>query len=178
MTKCKELFLKYGGHKLAAGLSLEEKNIELFRKRLNEACVLTEDDLEEKIIIDVPMPLSYVSYGFMQELNLLEPFGMGNTKPVFAQKNLKFLSMRIMGKNSNMAKFVAEDEEGNRFSLILFRHLEQFLEDVERKYGKKAVMELQNQKSRGNILMNIIYYPSINEYMGKQEIQFIIQNWN
>ena len=177
LSKCKELFLKFGGHKLAAGLSLEEKNIDVFRTRMNQNCVLTKEDMEEKIRIDVPMPLSYVTGNFLKELELLEPFGTGNPKPVFAQKNLKFLSMRGMGKLKNMAKFSVEDENGNRFSLILFRNLEGFLEDIEKKYGQEILEKFKNQNRNSKVIMNVIYYPTMNEYMGKQEIQYVIQNW-
>lgn len=178
MNKCKELFLKFGGHKLAAGLSLEEKNIEKFRTALNQNCSLTKEDMEEKIVIDVPMPMSYVTNDFLQELELLEPFGVGNSKPVFAQKEITFLSMRIMGKNRNMAKFSAEDEKGNRFSLVLFRHLDEFFKDVEKKYGYDVLEHFRSGRSNVGFKMNIIYYPSINEYMGRQEIQYVLQNWN
>ena len=177
MNQCKELFLKFGGHKLAAGLSLEEKNVEKFRIALNENCKLTPEDMEEKILIDVPMPMSYVTMDFLKELELLEPFGVGNQKPVFAQKNVSFLSMRVMGKNKNMAKFSVEDENGNRFSLVLFRHLDEFLEDIKKKYGQEIWESFMNQNRGCRVNMNIIYYPSLNEYMGKQEIQYVIQNW-
>lgn len=178
LSKCKELFLKFGGHKLAAGLSLEEKNVELFRKVINEKCTLTENDMEEKIVIDVPMPFSYVTDGFLKELELLEPFGTGNPKPVFAQAKMRFLSMRIMGKLKNMAKFTVEDEWGGRYSLVLFRNLEEFLGDVERKYGKSVLDSFVKQNRNCGIEMNIIYYPSVNEYMGRQEIQYIMQKWS
>lgn len=178
LNKCKELFLKFGGHKLAAGMSLEEKNVEKLRKTLNKNCELTPEDMEEKIVIDVPMPLSYVTGAFLKELELLEPFGVGNPKPVFAQKELKFLSMRIMGKNRNMAKFSVEDENGKRFSLVLFRGLEKFLEDIGKKYGQEILELFESQNKNSGVKMSVIYYPSLNDYMGKQEIQFVIQNWS
>lgn len=178
LSKCKELFLKYGGHKLAAGLSLEEDKVEVLRKVLNENCTLTEEDMEEKIVIDVPMPLSFVTKDFLKQLELLEPFGVGNAKPVFAQKNLTFLSMQKMGKNKNMAKFSVADEEGKRFTMILFRDLEQFLETVEQKYGSKVLQDFMGNRAGAAVKMNVIYYPSINEFRGAQELQFVIQHWN
>ena len=178
LNKCKDLFLKFGGHKMAAGLSLEEKNVEKFRKTLNENCSLTKEDMEEKILIDVPMPLSYVTEDFLKELELLEPFGTGNPKPVFACKDLKFLSIRIMGKNKNMAKFSVEDGQGNRFSLVCFRHLEKFLETVGNKYGQEILDLFLNQNKHSGVRMSVIYYPSLNEYMGKREIQYVMQNWS
>ncbi|MBQ9991416.1 MAG: single-stranded-DNA-specific exonuclease RecJ [Lachnospiraceae bacterium] len=177
MTRCKELFTKYGGHRLAAGLSLDEEKVELFRQRLNENCTLTKEDMEEKILIDVPMPLSYVTFGFLDELKLLEPFGMGNTKPVFGQKNLRFLSVRRMGKNQDMARFTVEDGEKRRFLLLLFRGLEQFIEDIQKKYGEDAAQTFL-EKGEGDIRMDITYYPSVNTFRGRRELQFILQNWN
>ena len=178
LSKCKELFLKYGGHKLAAGLSLEEDNVEVLRKVLNENCTLTEEDMEEKIVIDVPMPLSFVTKDFLKQLELLEPFGVGNAKPIFAQKNITFLSMQKMGKNKNMAKFSVSDEEGKRFTLVLFRDLEQFLESVEQKYGSKTLQDFVGNRAGVAVKMNVIYYPSINEFRGAQELQFVMQHWN
>ena len=178
LSKCKELFLKYGGHKLAAGLSLEEDKVEVLRKVLNENCTLTEEDMEEKIIIDVPMPLSFVTKDFLKQLELLEPFGVGNAKPVFAQKNLTFFSMQKMGKNKNMAKFSVADEEGKRFAMVLFRDLEKFLETVEQKYGGKVLQDFMGNRAGATVKMNVIYYPSINEFRGAQELQFVIQHWN
>ena len=178
LSKCKELFLKYGGHKLAAGLSLEEDNVEVLRKVLNENCTLTEEDMEEKIVIDVPMPLSFVTKDFLKQLELLEPFGVGNAKPIFAQKNITFLSMQKIGKNKNMAKFSVSDEEGKRFTLVLFRDLEQFLESVEQKYGSKTLQDFVGNRAGVAVKMNVIYYPSINEFRGAQELQFVMQHWN
>jgi len=177
MSKCKELFLKFGGHKLAAGLSIEEKNVEVFRKTLNENCSLTKEDLEEKVSIDLSMPLSYATEDFVKELELLEPFGPGNPKPVFAQKNLTFLSMRIMGKSGNMAKFAVEDENGMRYSMVLFRNLDGFLKDVEQKFGPDVSHAFMNQNRNSGVKMHVIYYPSVNEYMGRREMQYVIQNW-
>ena len=177
LSKCKELFLKFGGHKLAAGLSIEEKNVEAFRKTLNENCSLTKEDLEEKVSIDLSMPLSYATEDFVKELELLEPFGPGNPKPVFAQKNLTFLSMRIMGKSGNMAKFAVEDENGMRYSMVLFRNLDGFLKDVEQKFGPDVSHAFMNQNRNSGVKMHVIYYPSVNEYMGRREMQYVMQNW-
>ena len=178
LNKCKELFIKFGGHKLAAGLSLKEENVEILKDTLNQNCTLTAEEMEEKILIDVPMPLSYVTNDFLKELELLEPFGTGNPKPVFAQKDVKFLSIRIMGKNGNMAKFSVEDEQGKRFSLVCFWHMEKFLEDVGNKYGQETLDLFLSQNKNSGVKMSVIYYPSLNEYMGKREIQYVMQNWS
>lgn len=178
MTRCKELFLKYGGHRLAAGLSLEEDKIELLRQTLNQNCRLSDEEMEEKILIDVPMPLSFVTKGFLEELKLLEPFGMGNPKPLFGQKNLHFLSVKLMGKSRNMARFTVEDGENNRFMLVLFKDWEQFREDIEKKYGKTKVISWIEQGQDEVIIMDITYYPSLNTFRGRQTLQYILQNWN
>ena len=120
MTKCSSFFTKYGGHKMAAGLSMREEDVEPFRQKINEICTLTEDDLQEKIHIDVPMPVSYVSFRLVEELELLEPFGTGNPKPVFAQKDLKFVSARALGKAGNVLRFTVEDSEQKRWEMMYF----------------------------------------------------------
>jgi single-stranded-DNA-specific exonuclease len=179
MTKCRDLFIKFGGHKMAAGLSLAEENVDVFRQKLNENCTLTAEDMEEKILIDVPMPMSYVTRGFLDELKLLEPFGTGNPKPVFAQKNLHFTSARIMGKTKNAARFSVEDEQHNRFTLVLFSRLEEFEACVSAKYGKDGLDSLfgTEREKDSPVVMSVIYYPGLNEYRGRQEIQYVMQHW-
>ena len=103
MIKIKHIFTKFGGHKLAAGLSMKEENLELFRKEINQNCTLTEEDLYEKILIDMILPFSYVTEDLIEELKIGEPYGTGNPKPLFAQKNVRFISGRIMGKNGTAA---------------------------------------------------------------------------
>lgn len=160
MSECKELFLKFGGHKLAAGLSMQEEKVDLFRNRINELCKLTEEDLEEKIHIDIALPLSFVTEEFINELERLEPFGVGNSKPVFAQRDITVLSERIFGKNRNVGKYKIRDGEGKEYELTYFGDVEAFREYYER------------QKK-----ISICYYPSFNEYMGKRSIQIIMQNY-
>ena len=119
MTKCKQLFTKYGGHKLAAGVSMPEENVEEFRRQLNANSHLTSDDFEEKVLIDVPMPMSYASLEFVEELEKLEPFGNGNPKPLFAQKQVTFLKGRLLGQNQNVGKYTVADEDGREFEMIV-----------------------------------------------------------
>ena len=99
MVKCQDLFLKFGGHPMAAGLSLPGDKVEEFRRRINEACTLTEEDFVEKVMIDVPMPIDYITEDLIGQLSLLEPFGKGNTKPLFAERDLKIQTCSILGKN-------------------------------------------------------------------------------
>ena len=179
MTKCKQFFTKYGGHKMAAGLSMEEENVEAFRCAINGNCVLTDEDFEEKITIDVPMPMSYVTEDFVQELSVLEPFGNANEKPVFAQKNIRFMRGYIMGKNRNMARFDVIDEGGMRYSMVCFRNLEKFTEYAEQKAGKETAERLfaNGLYPDEAILMDVIYYPNINEFRGKTSLQYILQDY-
>lgn len=179
MTKCKQYFTKYGGHKMAAGLSLKEEDIEPFRKEINAMCTLTEEDFEEKITIDVPMPMGYVTESFINQLSILEPFGPSNEKPVFAQKNVRFLRGYKMGKNQNMARFDVMDESGCRFTMVCFRGLEKMIPYMETKVGKQTVDDLFSQGIYGKdeLILDVIYYPSLNEFRGKTSIQYILQDY-
>lgn len=160
MCKCRSLFTKFGGHKLAAGLSLKEENVELFRKTINELSNLSEDDLTEKVSIDMQLPLPYISEKLILELDKLEPYGKGNPKPLFVEKNLRVISPRIIGKNHNVLKFQVVDERGIRMDAIYFG-------DVQ------ACMEYIRQRDK----MAFTYYPAINEYMGKRSLQMTVVNY-
>lgn len=174
MTKCKELFTKYGGHKLAAGLSLEEKNVDILRKTLNANCNLTEEDFVEKVLIDVPMPMDYVSFDFIDELDILEPFGNGNPKPQFAQKNIVFKSGRILGANKNVAKYSVENESGKKFEMIYFGDIEALNEYMISKFGQNRVENLYRGYG-DSIQLSVVYYPDINEYKGNTSIQMVMK---
>lgn len=159
MVKCKELLTKFGGHPMAAGLSLPEENVEAFRRKLNENCVMTQEDMIEKIVIDVPMPMSYVTIPLIRQLSQLEPFGKGNTKPVFAQKKLRFADCRVFGKNRNVVKMQGKDEFGFTAECIWFGDGDDFLE-----------------KLREKECWDVIYYPSVNVFRGRESIEMVIQN--
>lgn len=176
MTGCRELFTKYGGHRMAAGLSMEEENIEPFRRRLNESCVLREEDFEEKVHIDVAMPLSYITKDFIHQLELLEPFGAGNTKPVFAQKEIHIINGRIMGKNQNVGKYGITDENGTFYDMIYFGDMEAFHSFLTEKAGAEKVKRLY-EGGRVDITISITYYPSINSYGGRESLQIVMQNY-
>jgi len=179
MTKCKQFFTKYGGHKMAAGLSMEEGNVEAFRKAINENCILTNEDFEEKIMIDVPMPMSYVTEQFVQELSVLEPFGTANEKPVFAQKNIRFIRGYIMGKNNNMARFDVMDENGCRYTMVCFRNLDKLTVCMEGKVGSDRTKQLftNGLHPENAIIMDVIYFPNINEFRGRTSLQYILQDY-
>lgn len=160
MCKCRALFTKFGGHKLAAGLSLEEENVPRFRQVMNELANLTEEDLVEKVSIDMQLPLSYVTEELVEELELLEPFGKGNTKPLFAERNLKVIQPRIIGKNQNVLKFQVEDQYGTRMDAIYFG-------DV------RACLNTMEESPE----MSFTYYPTVNEYMGRRTLQITVVNY-
>lgn len=157
ITKCAGLLTKFGGHPMAAGISLDKDKIDEFRKRLNKNQTLTEQQLEPVVWIDVPMPLNYVTYTLVEQLSVLEPFGKGNEKPVFADKDLIVKSVNIIGKKSNVLKLMLEAQDGSVFEAI------QFMYD-----GNKPQV---GQK------IAITYYPDINEFRGKRNLQFIIKEW-
>lgn len=159
MVKCKELLTKFGGHPMAAGLSMEEENIEKFREKLNENCTLTKEDMVEKVVIDVPMPMSYVTIPLIRQLGQLEPFGKGNTKPVFAQKDIRFSNCRVFGKNRNVVKMKAQDGFGFTAECVWFGDGDEFLECLKEKD-----------------VWDVIYYPSVNSFQGRESIEMIIQN--
>ncbi len=176
MTKCKELFTKFGGHPMAAGLSLPEQNVEVFRQKLNENTALTEEDLRGKIVIDVPMPLDYISKPLVEELNILEPFGKSNEKPVFADKNLQILSMGIFGKNKNVCRMQVKSQGGTALSAVYFGQVEKFLDFLQGKYGQDAVGRAMSGQG-GEMLVSFIYYPEINVFNGKESLQIIVKNY-
>ena len=160
LVKCGDLMEQYGGHPMAAGLSIREENVEEFRKRLNENCTLTEKDLMPKILIDVPMPVSYINKELVKEISLLEPFGKGNAKPLFAQKGLHVLSSRVLGKNRNVAKLQLSDHTGCVVEAVYFGEADEFV---------NAVKESSS--------ISVTYYPEINRYQGRENLQIVIRNY-
>ena len=160
LVKCSDLLTQFGGHPMAAGLSMEEKNIELFRRRLNDNCTLTEQDLIPKIMIDVPMPISYLSKKLTEQLKVLEPFGKGNSKPLFAQKNLRAVGIRVFGRNRNVAKMLLIDENGIKMDAVYFGEAQEFVDFVQ-----------------AHDTISVTYYPEINVFQGRENLQVVIKNY-
>lgn len=160
LVKCSDLITQFGGHPMAAGLSMEEKNIELFRRRLNDNCTLTEQDLIPKIMIDVPMPISYLSKKLTEQLKVLEPFGKGNSKPLFAQKNLRAVGIRVLGRNRNVAKMLLIDENGIKMDAVYFGEAQEFVDFVQ-----------------AHDTISVTYYPEINVFQGRENLQVVIKNY-
>lgn len=160
LYEVKDIFEKFGGHHMAAGMSLKKDRLDEFRKRLNKNSKLTKEDFIQKIWIDVPLPFSYLSLDFVRELEKLEPYGNKNEKPKFARKGIRILSKNILGKNKNVVKMVLEDDDGTRLDGIYFCDGEAFFEEL-----------------KGNNEIDIIYYPDINEYGGRESLQVIITGY-
>lgn len=176
MSKCAELFTKFGGHPMAAGLSLPRENMEAFRKKINENSVLTEDDFIPKVTIDVPMPISYITEGLVEELGLLEPFGKGNTKPLFAERSLNILSARILGKNRNVIKLQVLGAAGTVMDAMYFGDVERFQEYLREKFGH-AETEKLFQGRENAVTLSLAYYPGVNEFRGNRTLQIVIQSY-
>ena len=161
LTGCGDLLTKFGGHPMAAGLSLDKENVEKFKRRLNDQCTLSEEELTEKVVIDMELPFTAITEQFIEELEYLEPFGKGNTKPVFAARGVFMQHVKIIGKNKNVAKATAIDAAGNRMEAICFHDAQEFAKQCERNNGK----------------MSITFYPGINEFRGERQIQIVITHY-
>lgn len=176
MSKCKELFTKYGGHPMAAGLSLPEEHVDIFRRKINENTTLTEEDLCGKIVIDVPMPLSYISKDLVEELNILEPFGKSNEKPLFADRDIEIISIRILGKNQNVCKMQVKSADSAVMPALYFGEPGQLLSFLEEKYGSRA-LEQAMAGAGGGMRVSLAYYPEVNRYNGRENIQIVVKNF-
>lgn len=177
LTKCSHLLLRYGGHEMAAGLSLEKSKLNEFARRINEVCTLTEEELVRKVWIDVPMPFSFATKEIVYELSRLEPYGKGNEKPVFATKNVSIKSLRIIGVNQNMCRMQLDDGSGKIMDALVFQSIFQgFMEFITGKYGEEQVRRAKMSMSN-DIRISVIYYPDINEYNGRESMQIIVNNY-
>lgn len=160
LSKCADIFTKFGGHPMAAGMSLPKEKLSELRKRLNENCTLTEEQMIEKLNIDIPMPMQYVTEEFIEELKLLEPFGNGNSKPVFAERNFHVLQSQVLGKNRNTVKLYGNNAEGCHMEALYFGDPEELLSLIE----KKSTIA-------------VTYYPSVNEFRGRKTLQLMVQDF-
>ena len=176
LNRVKHLLSKFGGHKMAAGLSMPEENLEQFRKEINEKSGITPEDLNEKIAIDMQLPFECVNEKIIGELAVLEPFGKGNARPVFAERQVQVESARILGKNKNVLKLQVKDLHGTRMDAMYFGDVNTFVEYVREKFGDMACECLLRGHGHG-IVMAFTYYPDINEYQGVRTPQIVIQNY-
>ena len=173
LLACKELLDKFGGHPMAAGLSLQEDKVDELRKVLNNKCELTDEDLTRKIMIDSSLPLEYLNLHLIEELNVLEPFGKGNSKPVFGVRDAKITKAILLGKDKNVLKLKLLTNNNITIDAMIFNDLENFESKIIEKYGNEELDNLYN-KSNNNISMDFTFYPSINEWNGNKSIQIVV----
>ena len=179
LTQVKECLTKFGGHKLAAGLSLKSENLEILRMQLNANAILSEEDFVPVVHIDVPMPMGYASLELAQQLQLLEPFGVGNPKPLFAQKDVLFVGARRIGANGNFAKFTVlmdRDGQDRKDDLMYFGDLEGFCRFLDDKYGMGSADALFT--GRGEFAVSVTYQIGVNSFRGRESLQYIMQNYS
>ena len=173
LLACKELLDKFGGHPMAVGLSLQEDKVDELRKALNNKCELTDEDLTRKIMIDSSLPLEYLNLHLIEELNVLEPFGKGNSKPVFGVRDAKITKAILLGKDKNVLKLKLLTNNNITIDAMIFNDLENFESKIIEKYGNEELDNLYN-KSNNNISMDFTFYPSINEWNGNKSIQIVV----
>ncbi len=176
MQKCADLFTKFGGHPMAAGLSLPEESVKTFRKRMNENCTLTEDDMKKKVLLDAKAAVSCFDEKGIEELDLFSPFGQGNPAPIFGDTNVSLLRLRRIGKNNNWLKMTVRDSRGAVSEAVCFKDADEVIKNIEEKYGP-AQVELAFAGGNTDIKLNISYVPEINEYNGARSIQMKIQGF-
>lgn len=174
MCKCQELLTKFGGHPMAAGLSLEEKNIEAFRRKINELATLTEEDFIPKVRIDVPMPMDYVTEDLVREFSVLAPFGKDNPKPIFADKGIRIKRMWTIGKSNQVLRLTFITPSGLPVSGIYFGDIDGFTTYLSEKFGNSEVEAAFSGKPN-HIDISLIYFPKINSFRGVDELQFEMQ---
>ena len=176
LTAVKDVFTKFGGHPMAAGVSLPTEKIDELRERLNQNCTLTEDDMQEIIKIDCDMPLSYITDKLIDSIDMLAPFGTGNSKPLFALKNIPIQKMAYMGKEGQYLRMSLQTENGGNMTGLMFRGVEDFEQAIIDKYGETAWQGLFSG-SNSNVAMDIVYEPSVNEFRGNRSVQIIVENF-
>lgn len=176
LSKYRELMIKLGGHPMAAGLSIMPEDIETLRKALNEKPPLSEEILKHKVTIDIHLPLGYISETLVNELKLLEPYGNGNEKPLFAERDLAIKSVLVIGKNANGLRLRVRNSYGREMDALYFGDVDGFFKYIGDKYGQEKVKRLKTGRGT-SIKLTVTYYPNINEYKGYKNVQIMIQNY-
>lgn len=164
LCKCEEYLTQFGGHPMAAGFSLKEADIDAFRRKLNEVCTLTEEELRPKVVIDVPMPISYITERLVNQLGCLEPFGKGNEKPVFADRNLVIERLRICGKEGRVFQMKVRNEAGVSMDAVYFGDVEDLLLPLTEKYGKVVAQDTLAGRCVHEAALHFTYYPEMDHY--------------
>jgi len=177
LSMCKDLFTKFGGHKMAAGLSLPLENVDTLRERLNDACTLSEEDFVEVKHVDMELAPSCLNIPIVKEFSLLEPFGNGNSKPQFAARAIKIIDGKIMGKNKNCAKYTISDQLGNKMEMVYFGDMEKWHDFLSKRYGNDIMDKIYNNKEHENVEIKILYYPDINSWRGIDKLQIVMTDF-
>ena len=178
LNKVRNLFTKFGGHAMAAGLSLVKNNLSVLRDKLNEGCLLQSEDFEEKIRFDAEIPLSYVTERLVENLSLMEPFGMGNPKPLFACRSVELLDVRIMGKEGNMCKLTGRPSGDNRnHELLLFKGMDRLKRELANVFGESQSEAFFAGEKHVPMHIHVLYEPGINEFRGRRGLQFVIRDF-
>ena len=164
LCKCEEYLTQFGGHPMAAGFSLKEADIDAFRRKLNEVCTLTEEELRPKVVIDVPMPISYITERLVNQLGCLEPFGKGNEKPVFADRNLVIERLRICGKEGRVFQMKVRNAAGVSMDAVYFGDAEDLLLPLAEKYGKVVAQDTLAGRCVHEAALHFTYYPEMDHY--------------
>lgn len=179
LLKCKHLIEKFGGHPMAAGLSIKKENIDALRRELNINCTLSQEDILPKVRIDRRIPLKAVSLNLMEQLEALEPFGKGNETPIFAEKNLVLDKFYIFGKEANVLKFnLIIDESGRKMDAVCFGQVQEFKNLIKERYGEEYFNKLNDYNfSKEKLRIDITFYPTINHYNGVDSLQLRVSGF-
>ena len=174
LSRCRDLFVKFGGHKMAAGLSMTEENVEVFRKRINSQCTLTDEDLVDTIRVDMVMPPGLIDMKTVREFDSLEPWGQENPKPLFVVRDVTLTGVRILGKNRNVVRISAREKYSGSLDLIRFEDGDAFLKRIEDRKGLSAAKDLQ--RGMGNVTIDMVFYPDINTWQGRDSLQYVVKD--
>ncbi len=176
MNKCRELFAHFGGHKVAAGFSLKDKDVEKFRRRMNQICTLTEEELTPEISIDMQLSFSSLSEELVEELQCLEPFGRGNPSAKFAERNLEIMNWQVLGANQNVLKLRLKDANGIEINAMFYNDIVEFENYIVGKYGNNAFLAIKRGRS-ANVKIAAVYHPNVNEFRGNRELQIVLDHY-
>ena len=174
LSRCRDLFVKFGGHKMAAGLSMTEENVEIFRKRINSQCTLTDEDLVDTIRVDMVMPPGLIDMKTVREFDSLEPWGQENPKPLFVVRDVTLTGVRILGKNRNVVRISAREKYSGALDLIRFEDGDAFLKRIGDQKGLSAAKDLQ--RGMGNVTIDMVFYPDINTWQGRDSLQYVVKD--
>lgn len=175
MNACEDLFVRYGGHKMAGGLTMKKSDFPELVRRINGNCILTDEDLQETIHIDMELPPRFLNLAATKELDLLEPCGNENPRPLFVTRAIRLLGARILGRNSNVVRLRAQDETGRALDLIRFQDAEEFRRAIVQSAGEEAWERLLD--GTGNVTIDMVYYPSVNAWNGRESVQYVVQDF-